>query len=99
MCKDQSIVRGEVSADEDVNDDRPDVPVTADSIKSYLTSNNLITLKNQHINVDFLDGGSKAPGSRVQVAINYPFVPVLPMLEKFGFNITIPAVAQGVIVY
>lgn len=94
-----SIVRGANADTEDVDNDRSDIPATDTSIKEYLKSNKFINLQNQHIDVVFVDGNNN-PGSRIRIAINYPFVPALPMLgERFGFDITIPSVAEGVIVY
>ena len=93
-----SIVRGADADADDPDNHRSDIPATADSIKDYVKNNDLISLQNQHIDIIFVDG-SNDPGSRIRIAINYPFVPALPMLENFGFALTIPAVAEGVIVY
>lgn len=94
-----TIVRGADAHADDPDNLRADVPATVDSIKNYLKNNDLISLQNQNIGVVFADGGSNEPGSRIQIAINYPFVPVLPVLEKFGLALTIPVSAEGVIVY
>lgn len=94
-----SIVRGSDADADDPDNHRADIPANVDSIKSYLKNNDFIALKNQDIDVTFVDAGSNEPGSRIRIAINYPFVPSLPMLEEWGFGITIPVVAEGVIVY
>ena len=93
-----SIVRGAEAAAEDPDNHRSDIPITADSIKSYIVNKNYIDLKPKDIVVTFRDGNTE-PGSRIQIEIKYPFVPALPILEKYGFGIKIPALVEGVIVY
>lgn len=93
-----SIVRGADADADDPDDHRSDIPATADSIKGYIVNNNFIDLKPQDIQVNFPDGNNE-PGSRIQIDIQYPFVPALPILEKYGFDIKIPALVEGVIVY
>jgi Flp pilus assembly protein TadG len=94
-----SIVRGAEAAADDPDDHRSDVPATASSIREYLRNNKLISLQDQNIVVNYVDGNNN-PGSKIQITINYPFVPASQIFERFvGDKFIIPATCEGVIVY